>query len=80
MDRRANELNTLHDDALKKLQEISNMTNDEARAVLMQEVEKEAQGDMARIKDLRLSGRIKPYPLIAHSVFRPSLLKRLGAT
>ncbi|MBN2296151.1 MAG: ribonuclease Y [Pirellulales bacterium] len=49
MDRRANELNTLHDDALKKLQEISNMTNDEARAVLMQEVEKEAQGDMARI-------------------------------
>ncbi|MDH5508069.1 MAG: ribonuclease Y, partial [Anaerolineae bacterium] len=49
MDKRANELAKIHSDALEKLQQISNMTTDEARTILMEEVEKEARGDMARI-------------------------------
>ena len=49
MDRRANEIDTLYNEALEKLQTVSNMTTDEARAVLLAEVEKEARGDMARV-------------------------------
>ena len=49
LDRRYNEMNTLHDKALERLEEISNMTSDEALEVLKGEVEKEAQADMARI-------------------------------
>ena len=49
MDRRSNEIDELYNQGLEKLQAISNMTNDEARAVLLEEVEKEARGDMARV-------------------------------
>ncbi len=49
MDRRANEIDKLHTDAVEKLQTVSNMTTEEARAVLLSEVEKEARGDMARV-------------------------------
>ena len=49
MDRRANEIEDLHKQELEKLQAISNMTTDEAQAVLLAEVEKEARGDMARV-------------------------------
>ena len=49
MDRRANEIDTLYNEALEKLQTVSSMTTDEARAVLLAEVEKEARGDMARV-------------------------------
>lgn len=49
MDHRANELDELHKEALEKLQTISSMTTDEARGVLLQEVEKEARSDMARV-------------------------------
>lgn len=49
MDRRANEIDTFHNEALEKLQTVSNMTTDEARTVLLEEVEKEARGDMARV-------------------------------
>ncbi len=49
MDKKANEIENLHTDILAKLQEVSFMTKDEAREVLLAEVEKEARGDMARI-------------------------------
>ncbi|MGD2027352.1 MAG: ribonuclease Y, partial [Anaerolineales bacterium] len=49
MDRRANEIDKLHTDAVEKLQTVSEMTKDEARSVLLTEVEKEARGDMARV-------------------------------
>ena len=49
MDRRANEIDELYAQALEKLQIVSNMTIDEAREVLLAEVEKEARGDMARV-------------------------------
>jgi ribonuclease Y len=49
IDKRANELEEEHQAALEQLQRISSMTKDEARALLLQEVEKEARSDMARI-------------------------------
>ncbi len=49
LDRRANELERIHAEALEQLQAISSMTIDEARDLLIKEVEKEARGDMARV-------------------------------
>ena len=49
IDRRANEIDELYEQAMEKLQTIAQMTTDEAREVLLQEVEKEARGDMARV-------------------------------
>ena len=49
IDRRGNEIDELYDQAMEKLQSVSNMTTDEAQAVLLAEVEKEARGDMARV-------------------------------
>ncbi len=49
LDKRANELQSLHDEALVQLQRISSMTTEEARGILLKEVEREARGDMARI-------------------------------
>jgi ribonuclease Y len=49
LDKRANELEQMHSETLAQLQAISTMTVDEARDLLIQEVEKEARGDMARV-------------------------------
>jgi ribonuclease Y len=49
LDKRANELESMHSEALTQLQTISTMTVDEAKELLIQEVEKEARGDMARV-------------------------------
>jgi ribonuclease Y len=49
VDKRSNEVEQLYDDQMQKLQQISQMTVDEARVVLLNEVEKEAKSDMARI-------------------------------
>jgi ribonuclease Y len=75
MDRRGNELDKLHSDAIEKLQTISSMTNDEARALLLQEVEKEARSDMARIMrqieaEAREDGEKKARKLVALAIQR----------
>lgn len=49
VDKRLNEVETLFNEQMEKLQEISHMTSEEAKDVLLAEVEKEARGDMARI-------------------------------
>jgi len=49
MDRRAAELDKIHAQEMEELQKISQMTIEEARGVLLAEVEKEARSDMARI-------------------------------
>ena len=49
VDRRANEIEKLYSDQMEKLQEVSHMTVDEAKQELLNEVEKEARADMARI-------------------------------
>jgi len=49
IDKRQNELSDLEALHRQKLEEIAAMTTDEARAVLIQQVEKEAQQDLARV-------------------------------
>ncbi len=49
IDRKSNDVENKHVEILERLQQISTMTNDEAREVLLKEVEKEARSDMARI-------------------------------
>src|SRR5215211_4207969 len=49
IDRRGNEIDKLHEEQVKKLEFIAQMTPDDARKELFASVEKEARGDMARI-------------------------------
>ena len=49
VDRRVNEMDKLYADQLQKLEEVAAMPREEARAILLAEVEKEARGDMARV-------------------------------
>jgi ribonuclease Y len=49
IDKRANEVDKLYEDQMQELQRISQLTLEEARALLLEDVEKEARGDMARI-------------------------------
>jgi ribonuclease Y len=49
LEKHATELDAMRTDIVKKLETVSSMTRDEARKVLMDEVEKESRNDMARI-------------------------------
>jgi ribonuclease Y len=49
VDKRANDIERLHTEQMQELQRISQLTPEEARGVLLAEVEKEARSDMARI-------------------------------
>ncbi|RPI34467.1 MAG: ribonuclease Y, partial [Chloroflexota bacterium] len=49
LDKRSNEIEKLHSDEMEELQRISQMTIEEARGVLLAEVEKDTRNDMARI-------------------------------
>ena len=75
VDKRTNEIEALYDDQMKKLQEISRMTDEEAKAVLLAEVEKEARSDMARIirqieTEARQEGDKKARELITDTIQR----------
>ena len=75
MDRRSNEIDKMYDDQIKKLEEISQMTVDEARELLLAEVEKDARGDMARIirqieAEAREDGEKRARKLIADAIQR----------
>ncbi len=75
VDRRANEIDKKYDEQIEKLQEISQMTTDEARTLLLAEVEKDARGDMARIvrqieAEAREDGEKRARKLIADAIQR----------
>ena len=75
VDKRANEVETLYNEQLQKLQEISHMTSDEAKQILLAEVEKEARADMARIvrqieAEARQEGDRRARELITESIQR----------
>jgi len=75
VDKRHNEVEGLYSEQIKKLQEISRMTDEEAKAVLLNEVEKEARSDMARIirqieSEARQEGDKKARELITDSIQR----------
>jgi ribonuclease Y len=75
IDKRANEIEKLYQTELDELQKIAQMTTDEARTILLNEVEKEARSDMARITrqietEAREDGERKARKLIADSIQR----------
>jgi len=75
VDRRANEVDKQHEVQMKKLQEISQMTTEEAKEIILTEVEKDARGDMARIirqieAEARADGEKRARKLIADAIQR----------
>jgi ribonuclease Y len=75
VDKRGNEIDKLHEDQVKKLEFIAQMTQDEARKDLFTAVEKEARGDMARIirqieAEAREEGEKRARKLIADAIQR----------
>jgi ribonuclease Y len=75
IDKRHNEAEKLFEDQMAKLEEIAQMTQDEARKDLFAAVEKEARGDMARIirqieAEAREEGEKRARKLIADAIQR----------
>jgi ribonuclease Y len=75
LDKRANDLEKIHSQGMEELQRISQMTIEEARNVLLAEVEKDARNDMARIirqveAEAREEGERRARKLIAEAIQR----------
>jgi ribonuclease Y len=75
LDRRANDVEKLYQNEMEELQRISNMSIDEARGVLLEEVEKDARDDMAKIirqieAEAREEGDERARKIIADSIQR----------
>jgi len=75
LDKRSNEIEKMYNQQLEELQRIAEMSQEEARNVLLAEVEKEARADMARIirqieAEARMEGEKKARELIADAIQR----------
>ena len=75
LDKRSNEIEKMYAQQLGELQRIAQMSVEEARQVLMQEAEKEARNDMARIMrsieaEARADGEKKAREIIADAIQR----------
>ena len=75
IDKRANEVDKLYEQEMAKLQEIAQLSQDEARKELFAAVEKEARADMARIyrqieAEAREEGEKRARKLIADAIQR----------
>jgi len=75
VDKRANDIEKLYEDQVKKLAEIAQMTQEDARKDLFAAAEKEARGDMARIirqieAEAREEGEKRARVLIADAIQR----------
>jgi ribonucrease Y len=75
VDRRANEIEKLHEQQMEELQRVANLSPEEARGILLAEVEKDARNDMARIirqieTEAREEGEKRARKLIADSIQR----------
>ncbi len=75
LDKQTNELEKMYAQELDELQRISQMSKEEARDTLMQEVEKEARSDMARIMrqieaEARADGEKRARKLVASAIQR----------
>jgi ribonuclease Y len=58
IDKRANEIERLYTEELEELQRISQLTTEEARTILLENVEKDARADMARlIRQIEMEAR-----------------------
>lgn len=75
IDRKANEIEKLHEEQMKRLEQIAQMTQEDARKELLASVEKEARNDMARIirqieAEAREEGEKRARKLIADAIQR----------
>ena len=75
VDKRANEIDRLHEQQTEELQRISQMSLEDARAIILAEVEKDARSDMARIirqveVEAREEGEARARKLIAAAIQR----------
>jgi ribonucrease Y len=75
LDKRANEVEKIYSRQMEELQRISNMTPEEARTILLGEVEKEIRDDMAKIirqieAEAREEGDIRARKIIADAIQR----------
>ncbi len=75
IDKRANDIDKLYTDQMEELQRISQLTTEEARKILLEDVEKEARTDMARVyrqieMDAREEGEARARRLIAIAIQR----------
>ena len=75
VDKKANEIEKLYETEMEELQKIAQMTSDEARTILLNEVEKEARSDMARItrqieSEAKEDGERRARKLIADAIQR----------
>lgn len=75
LDKRANDVEKMYTQELEELQKIGQMTTEEARQVLLVEVEKEARSDMARVirqieTEAREDGERRARELIADAIQR----------
>jgi ribonuclease Y len=75
VDKRANEIDKLYDDELAKLEQIAQLSQDDARKELFAAVDKEARADMARIyrqieAEAREEGEKRARKLIADAIQR----------
>jgi ribonuclease Y len=75
VDKRANEIDKLYEDQVAKLQEVAQLTIEDARKELLAAVEKEARADMARIyrqieAEAREEGEKRARKLIADAIQR----------
>jgi len=75
VDKRANDIEKLHEQQIEELQRVAQLSLDEARTLLLNEVEKDARNDMARIirqieTEAREEGEKRARKLIADSIQR----------
>lgn len=75
IDKRANEIETLYSERYEELQRVAQLTSEEAKTLLLEEVEKESRADMARIirqieTEARETGNQKARELIADAIQR----------
>ncbi|MBN2084804.1 MAG: ribonuclease Y [Anaerolineales bacterium] len=75
LDRRANDLEKVHAERLVELQRVAGMTVEEARGILLADVEKESRADMARTirqieEEARQEGERRARELVADAIQR----------
>ncbi len=75
IDKRANEIESLHAEQVAELQRISQLTTEDARQILLDEVEKDARSDMARIirqveAEAKEEGEVRARKLITSAIQR----------
>jgi ribonuclease Y len=75
VDKRANDIEKLHSEEMEELQRISQMTIEEARSILLADVERESRADMARVirqveMEAREEGENRARKLIAAAIQR----------